>query len=284
MARHAISVDLEDWFQTTVDPHADLPAGFERNMEKLLSNLAAHGVHGTFFVLGITAEKAPHAIKAVADAGHEVQSHGYGHRAVSSMTADEFREDLLRAKGLVEDITGHEVFGFRAPDFSIDERTPWAFDVLAETGHRYDSSIFPIKTSRYGVDGYPPEPRIVTTDRGNRLVEAPVACFNWLGRRRPVAGGGYFRLLPYWVIRKAWRQIDSLGRPGIIYVHPSEFDPNELKAYRDSISWKVRLHQSIGRRGLVRKVDRLLGEFEFGSIAEAIAPLLDELKKQAATR
>ncbi|MHC4981655.1 MAG: polysaccharide deacetylase family protein [Planctomycetota bacterium] len=279
MTRHAISVDLEDWYQTTVDPDADLPAGFQRNIEKLLSILAARNTRGTFFVLGITAKKAPDLIKAIADAGHEMQSHGYSHRSVFDLTEQQFREDLTRAKGLVEDITGREVFGFRAPDFSIDGRTLWAFDVLVETGHRYDSSIFPVKTSRYGIDGYPPEPRIVTTPSGRRLVEAPVACFDCLGKRRPVAGGGYFRLWPYFVIRKAWRQLERARRPGIFYVHPSEFDPHELKAYRDSVPWMVRLHQSLGRRGLVRKIDRLLGDFDFGSVAEAIGPLLSELEK-----
>ena len=180
---------------------------------------------------------------------------------------------------MLEDQTGREIIGFRAPDFSIDERTPWAMDVLAETGHRYDSSVFPIKMSRYGMDGYPPEPRIVTTGRGNRLVEAPVACFDWLGKRRPVGGGGYFRLLPYWVIRRAWRQLDRLGRPGIVYMHPYEYDPSEMKAYRGSVSLKQRIHQGLGRKGFSRKIDRLLLDFSFGPICQALEPLLKELDK-----
>jgi len=278
MTRHAISVDLEDWYQTTVDPHADLTERFERNVEKILGVLAAHDVRATFFVLGITAEKAPQVIKAIAAAGHEMQSHGYGHQAVFDLTKDQFRQDLIRAKGLVEDMTGQEVFGYRAPDFSIDERTPWAYDVLAETGHRYDSSIFPIKMRRYGVAGYPPEPRIVRTAGGRRLVEAPVACFDWLGIRCPIGGGGYFRLWPYMVIRKAWRQLERLDRPGIVYMHPAEFDPDELNAYRDLVSWKFRLHQGLGRKGFARKIDRLLGEFDFGPIGKLLAPLLAELE------
>lgn len=278
MTRHAISVDLEDVYQILFDPNADLAKRFERTIEKILGILAAHDVRATFFVLGMVAKKAPHVIKAIAAAGHEMQSHGYSHQAVFSLAEQEFRQDLTRAKDMVEDITGQEVFAYRAPDFSIDERTPWAYDVLVETGHRYDSSIFPIKMRRYGIDGYPPEPRIVRTTQGRCLVEAPVACFDWLGKRCPIGGGGYFRLWPYWVIRKAWRQLDRLGRPGIVYMHPAEFDPDELNAYRDLVSWKFRLHQGLGRKGFARKVDRLLGEFDFGPIGKLVAPLLAELE------
>lgn len=277
MVLHAISVDVEDWYQSTIDPEAELSDRFERSTAKVLEAFAAAGVRATFFVLGLAAEKAPRVARSIADAGHEVQSHGYGHVEVFKLSEGEFRQDLLRAKGMLEDQTGREIIGFRAPDFSIDERTPWAMDVLAETGHRYDSSVFPIKMSRYGMDGYPPEPRIVTTGRGNRLVEAPVACFDWLGKRRPVGGGGYFRLWPYWVIRKAWRQLERAGRPGIVYMHPYEYDPSEMSAYKDKVSLKSRLHQGLGRKGFAGKIDRLLRDYTFGPIRDVIAPLLEEL-------
>jgi polysaccharide deacetylase family protein (PEP-CTERM system associated) len=277
MVRHAITVDVEDWYQSTIDPCAELSDRFVASTRRLLDAFAASGTRGTFFVLGLAAEKAPALVKEIAAAGHEVQSHGYGHLEVFRITEEEFRRDVARAKAMLEDLTGREVFGYRAPCFSIDERTPWAHDVLAETGHRYSSSIFPIKMSRYGVDGYPPEPRIIQTPGGRRIVEAPVACFDWLGKRRPVGGGGYFRLLPYWVLRKAWRQLDRLGRPGVVYMHPYEYDPGEMGEYRKSVSLKQRLHQSIGRKGFPGKVDRLLAEFRFGAIDEVIAPLLEQL-------
>ncbi|KPK49350.1 MAG: hypothetical protein AMK72_04770 [Planctomycetes bacterium SM23_25] len=276
--RHAISVDVEDWYQSTIDPRADLSDRFQRSTTKVLETLAGHHVTGTFFVLGLAAEKAPHVIRRIAEAGHEVQSHGYGHRLNYDLAKEDFREDLVRAKGLIEDLISREVYAYRAPCFTIDQRNLWALDVLAETGHRYDSSIFPLKTSRYGIDGYPPEPRVIETPRGHRLVEAPVACFHWLGRRWPVGGGGYFRLWPYRVIRKAWRQLEAIGRPGIVYMHPYEYDPVEMGAYRANVPLKQRLHQGIGRKGFPRKIDRLLAEFRFGTMAEVLAPLLETLR------
>jgi polysaccharide deacetylase family protein (PEP-CTERM system associated) len=278
MARHAISIDTEDWYQSLINVDGPPSEHFAGNVRKILDILAAREVRGTFFLLGLACRHAPQTVKAIADAGHEIQSHGFGHRDVDTMSADEFREDLLEAKKLVEDLTGKEVFGYRAPNFSINETTPWAHDVLLETGHRYDSSIFPVKMRRYGQDGYPPEPRIIETRGGGRIVEAPVACFDWLGKRRPIGGGGYFRLWPYRMIRKAWRQLDRLGRPGVVYMHPSEFNPTEMSGYRDEVPWKVRFHQGLWRGRFAHKVDRLLGEFDFGSMEELLAPLLAELR------
>jgi polysaccharide deacetylase family protein (PEP-CTERM system associated) len=278
-AKHAVSIDVEDWYQSTVDESAPLSDRFVGSTRRVLDALASHGVKATFFVLGMAAEKSPEIVRAIAEAGHEIQSHGYSHVEVFKMTEAEFREDLRRSKGLLENLLGTEIYGFRAPSFSIDERTPWALDVLAETGHRYDSSIFPIKMARYGIDGYPPEPRIVTTPRGHRLVEAPIACVDWMGKRWPVGGGGYFRLWPYWVIRKAWRQMESHHRPGILYFHPYEYDPSEMSSYGSTIPLRVRLHQGLGRSGFPGKVDRLLTEFQVGSLQELLADLLKEVAR-----
>ncbi len=272
--RHAISIDVEDWYQSTCDTDAPIGDSFEANTRKVLDALAARDVRGTFFVLGLAAEKAPHVVKAIAEAGHEIQSHGYGHRLNYELDAAALRADLERNKKLLEDMVGREVFGYRSPSFSIDERNLWALDVIAETGHRYDSSIFPLKKARYGIAGYPPEPHIVQTPGGGTLVEAPVACFDWLGRRIPVGGGGYFRLWPWWVIRKAWRQLERVGRPGIVYLHPYEYNPGELAAYKDTVTLTGRLHQGLGRKGFPGKVDRLLAQFDFGPIEDVIA---DEL-------
>ncbi len=169
---------------------------------------------------------------------------------------------------------GCEVYAYRAPCFTIDQRNMWVLDILAQTGHRYDSSIFPVKTSHYGIDGYPPEPRIVTTPSGLKIVEAPVSCFQLLGRRLPVGGGGYFRLWPYWLIRTAWRQFEGLSRPGIVYMHPYEYDPVEIDACKHIVSWKARLHQGLGRKGFPKKIDRLLREFRFTTMRQVLAGLL----------
>jgi polysaccharide deacetylase family protein (PEP-CTERM system associated) len=271
---HVISVDVEDWYQTTIDVHAPLSRRFENSTRMVIEAFAEVDIKATFFVLGLAAEQAPHVVKAIDEAGHEVQSHGYGHELLSDITEEHFRQDLLKSKGLLEDLIGKEVFGYRAPSFSIDERTLWALDVLAETGYRYDSSIFPIKMSRYGMAGYPPELRIVKTPRGHRIIEAPIACFDWLGKRRPVGGGGYFRMWPYWVIRKAFRQMSRLGRAGIVYMHPYEYDTTELSQFKSTVSLKQRLHQGIGRKGFPRKVRKLIRDFPIGPFREVLADLL----------
>ena len=275
---HALSIDVEDWYRSAIDPNAELSDRFEYNTMTVLENLAKHDVKGTFFVLGMAAEKAPHVIKAIATAGHEVQNHGFAHRSNFVLDENAFREDILKAKKLIENIIGAEVYGYRAPFFSVDERNLWVLDVLAETGHRYDSSIFPLKTKRYGIQDYPLEPRIIETPRGHRLVEAPVACFHWMGRRIPVGGGGYFRLWPYRVIRYAWRQLTRVDRPGIIYMHPYEYDPSEMSAYKKSVPWKRRFHQGLGRKAFPRKIDRLLTEFTFGRMRDILHDLLIEVE------
>ncbi|MBM4017300.1 MAG: DUF3473 domain-containing protein [Planctomycetes bacterium] len=277
---HAITVDVEDWYQSTIDARAGLSDRFRTSTRLVLEAMAARNVKGTFFVLGLAAEKAPDAVRDIAAAGHEVQSHGYGHLEVFNLSEEEFRQDVLRAKGLLEDLLGAPVCGFRAPSFSIDERTPWALDALAETGHRYDSSIFPIKMARYGIGGYPPEPRVVTTARGRRIVEAPIACFDCLGGRRPVGGGGYFRLWPYAVIRRAFRQMDRDGRPGVIYFHPYEYDAAEMAVYRGKVPLAMRLHQGLGRRGFARKVNRLMTDFQVGPLRDVLADLLRQVDQQ----
>ena len=277
MTTHALSIDVEDWFQSVIDVRAPISERFEASTRKIIDVCARFNVRATFFVLGLAAEKAGHVVKAIADAGHEIQSHGYGHEFVYQQTPDQFREDITRAKALLEDLIGKEVYAYRAPCFSIDERNLWALDVLAETGHRYDSSIFPLKTSRYGIDGYPREARIITTPAGHRLVEAPVASFTFMGKRLPAGGGGYFRLLPYFVIRYAFRQLDRAGIPGIVYTHPYEYDPIEMSVLKEHVPWKRRLNQGIGRAGFPRKIDALLGEFSFTAMDEVLAPLLEKL-------
>lgn len=285
--RHALSVDMEDWYQAAISHGGggDPSEMFERNVDCVLEALAGHGVRATFFVLGMGAEKAGHLVRRVADAGHEIQNHGFGHKSNFILDAKAFREDLLRGKKLLEDLTGREVYGYRSPYFSIDERNLWALDVLRETGHRYDSSIFPMRRTcivdigadTYGIDAFPPEPHVLPTPGGGKILEAPVACVDWLGRRWPIGGGGYFRLWPFAVIRLFWRQFEKQGRRGVVYMHPYEYDPTEIQADRVKVSWKDRLHQGLGRKRFPRKIDRLLKCFEFGAIEDAFSDLLAEV-------
>lgn len=275
--KHAITIDVEDWYQSTVDPNVPLSDRFVASTEKVLEVLAQRQVRGTFFVLGLAAEKAPRVIRRIAQGGHEVQSHGYGHVEVFKLTEGQFRNDLTRAKAILEDRLGGEIFGYRAPSFSVDHRTPWAWDVLAETGHRYDSSVFPMRMRRYGIKGHPLGPQIVTTRSGRPIVEAPVACFHVLGRRLPCAGGGYARLLPKPLLRAAWRQVQRQGRPGVFYMHPYEYDPTEMSAHSSSVSWKTRLVQGLGRKGFAAKVNMLLDKFCFTTLGDVLEPWLKEL-------
>lgn len=248
---------------------------FCHNTRLLLEHFAARNVRGTFFVLGLAAEKAPELVREIAAAGHEIQSHGYGHRLIHTMTAAQFREDVRRAKRVVEDLTGSPVVGYRAPAFSITQDTLWALDVLCDCGFEYDASIFPVKMRRYGIDGAIRRPHRVRTLSGATILELPVASASLLGRTLPVGGGGYFRLFPYVVLRRAIRQINNSGHSGFVYMHPYEYNPDELRQLPVNMPLALRLHQSTGRRGFRRKVDRLLADFSFAPIRDVLASLSD---------
>lgn len=265
---NAISVDVEDWLQSTIDPALPLTDRFPVSTRAVLEAFARHGVYGTFFVLGLAAEKAPELVREIRQAGHEVQSHGYGHEFVYALKPEQFRQDLDRSKKLLEDIVGAPITGYRAPAFSITRANLWALDVLVECGYTYDSSVFPVRTERYGIDGAPWYPHRLRTPSGYELAELPVATYRCCGRRLPVGGGGYFRLFPYAVIRRSVRQLNRAGHSATIYMHPYEYDPVEFAQLEYPVSWRMRLHQGLGRRGFGRKVDHLLAEFPFGTMGE----------------
>ncbi len=275
MPLNAISVDVEDWLQSTIDPTLPLTDRFPHSTRAVLEAFGAHGVKGTFFILGLAAEKAPDLVREIQQAGHEIQSHGYGHRLVHTITPEEFREDLRRSKKLLEDITGQPITGYRAPAFTITLRNLWALDALVECGYTYDSSIFPLKTSRYGIEGAPWFPHRLKTPGGGELLELPVASCRWARRRIPIGGGGYFRLFPYAVLRRGFRQINRAGHPLVIYMHPYEYDPIEFKELGYPVPWKQRFHQGLGRRRFPRIIDRMLSDFPFGSMQEVIDSLGD---------
>jgi polysaccharide deacetylase family protein (PEP-CTERM system associated) len=272
---NGISVDVEDWLQSTIDPYLPLTPLFYKNTQKVLEAFAARGVRGTFFVLGLAAEMAPGMVREIQAAGHEVQSHGYGHELVFTQTPEQFRADLERAKKLLEDLTGHEIYAYRAPAFSITRRNLWALDVLVETGHRYDSSIFPVAIKRYGVAGVPIGPHVARTPSGYDLLELPVSAWAVAGRRVPVGGGGYFRLFPYFLLRRGVQQLNRQGQPATIYMHPYEYNPIEFNQIDYPVEWKTRLHQGLGRRSFPGKVDRLVTEFRFGAMQDSIDQLGD---------
>ncbi len=267
---NAMSVDVEDWLQSTIDPKLPLTDRFHTNTRRVLEAFARRNVRGTFFVLGLAAEQAPEMVREIQAAGHEIQSHGYGHELVTTITPDHFRADVERSKKLLEDITGQEIYAYRAPAFSITRQTRWALDVLVELGFRYDSSVFPIPMKRYGIDGAPHFPHRLKTPGGHEIMEVPVASWKVAGRRLPTGGGGYFRLFPYTLLRRGVRQLNAEGHGATIYMHPYEFDPNELNEIDYPLTWKTRLHQGLGRAGFAGKVDRMLREFRFGTMQDII--------------
>lgn len=262
MAKLVISVDVEDWAQSTWDHSLEISARAQRNTELVLDILGNHGKTVTMFVLGKFAEQFPSTVRRIAEEGHEVGSHGYGHIEVFSQTPEEFRQDAVRAKQYLEDLIGRPVLGYRAPDFSIVRKTIWALDVLAELGFQYDSSIYPIRSKRYGIHDWPMKPTRVRLSSGRSIVELPVSTLGVLGRRWPIAGGGYHRLLPWPVIRAAITRTVRAGSPFISYCHPYEFDAAEFAVLKAEIPLLTRLHQGIGRAGFQAKFERMLGGFE----------------------
>ncbi|MBN1882536.1 MAG: DUF3473 domain-containing protein [Deltaproteobacteria bacterium] len=222
--RLGVSIDVEDWYMGL-----DLPGTSWDNREKrlrmgldqILSILEERRVRGTFFILGAVAEMHPEAVRAIADAGHEIASHGYSHTMVYRLSPDDFRSEVVRTDRLLANITGTKPVGFRAPYFSITDKSIWALDILAENGYRYDASIYPGYNYRYGIPG---SPDTIHRLPESGLVEIPVSVMEIMGRRIGI-GGAYFRLLPFWMTLRGIRRRDAADKGSILYLHPWEFDP-----------------------------------------------------------
>ena len=256
------TVDVEDWAQSTLDTEIPISDRAGPNMEHVLDVLAEENAKATCFILGKFAEKFPACVKRIAAEGHEVASHGYGHVDVFRLSPAEFREDIRRSKGQLEALTGVPVKGYRAPDFSIVKESLWALDILAEEGFAYDASINPAVLARFGVPDFPAQPVNLRLRDGRSLVELPVATLKLFGRRLPVAGGGYHRLLPFPLIRWVIEKTVLAGEAFVAYCHPYEFDPDEFAHLGYALPLKTRLHQGLGRRGFEGKFRQMLNEFE----------------------
>lgn len=220
---------------------------------------------------GMVAERFPRLVATILAEGHEVQSHGHSHRPLSQMDAQAVREELRRGKAAVEDAAGIEVNAFRAQDFSIGEQNLWALDIVAEMGFAIDSSLFPVRMRRYGIRDIELAPHYRRLEAGRTILEAPVAVLDFGRVRVPVAGGGYFRLLPAEVLRRGLAAIVRRGRPAIIYCHPYEFNDGELAAYRTVAPTSYRLQQRLGRRAFPRRFRRLFSTLPFGRFDEVLA-------------
>jgi polysaccharide deacetylase family protein (PEP-CTERM system associated) len=256
----AISVDVEDWPQSTWDRSLPITERAAVNTRKLLSLLREIDVHATMFVLGKFAEKFPDVVREIQAQGHEVASHGYGHIEIFRQSRSEFADDVLRSKELLEHIIGEPVRGYRAPDFSITLNTSWALDALAKAGFEYDSSIFPIQHARYGFPNWPVFPVRVSVGGQKSITEFPIATFRCLRRNWPVGGGGYHRLLPGAMARYLAKSVmESI--PFVFYCHPYELDALELEQLSVQIPWAIRLHQGLGRRSFTARLEAFLRRF-----------------------
>ncbi len=259
------SCDVEDWYQSSHDFSAAISDRVYRNVERCLELLEKKNVRGTFFVQGLVAEQRPEVVRLIDKSQHEIASHGYSHKPVYQMTKQQFKEEISKTNALIENITGKKIKGFRAPDFSIFNEMPFAFEVLEECGIEYDSSMFPIQMRRYGNPGcYPGIFKI----KGYNLVEFPVSIYYIWRFKIPVAGGGYIRLLPSMMLKKALRSLNAEGRPFIMYCHPYEFDPDEWSFILEKIPIYRKLHQGLGRKHFPRKIDKMINGNNFCSFEE----------------
>jgi polysaccharide deacetylase family protein (PEP-CTERM system associated) len=271
---NAMTIDVEDYFHVSVfdgvvprSRWSTLESRVCRNTDRVLAMLDEAEVSATFFVLGWVAERHPALVQRIAAAGHEIASHGYAHRLVYDQTRAAFRDDVSRAKTLLEDTTGVAVSGYRAPSYSITPRSLWAFDVLMEAGYQYDASIFPIHHDRYGIPVSARHPYWIERPAGS-LLEMPASTTRWCGTNLPVGGGGYFRILPYgwtrWGIERINRQE---GRAAVFYLHPWELDSDQPRLAAGLLS-RFRHYRNLHLTQT--RLRRLLQDFAFNTMASAI--------------
>ena len=282
-AKHSLSFDVEEHFQVSAFESPmrrrhweQFESRVESNTEKLLGLLDQGGVHATFFILGWVAERYPSLVRRIASAGHEVASHGYAHELITAQTPIAFREDIRKAKGILESILQQPVLGYRAPSFSITKDTMWAIQILVEEGYVYDSSIFPVVHDRYGVPSANPQLHQLSTPAG-LLWEVPPSTVKCLGVRLPVAGGGYFRLYPYVILRALLRKLEGEGSPLVMYMHPWEFDPDQPRM-EGSVLSRIRHYLNLAKTE--GRMQALLQDFSFAPIRR-VFPEIEQMQSSS---
>lgn len=272
----AFTVDVEDYFHVEafskdVAPQSwpSYPSRVVDNTTRLLGLLERYRVRGTFFVLGWVAEREPGLVREIAARGHEIACHSYWHRLIYRLTPEEFADDTKRAKDAIESASGRQVFGYRAPTFSITSRSLWALDVLARCGFTFDSSIFPIHHDNYGLAQSPRDPYAIRLpSAGGTIVEFPISTFRALGRDWPVAGGGYLRMLPMWYNRAGIERILGGARPLMVYVHPWEIDPDQPRI-RTRLRSRLRHYTNLG--SMQARLEHLLERYAFAPVSDVLA-------------
>lgn len=270
--RHALTIDVEEYFQVhafsgVIPPSSwgDYSSAVTENTHRILDLLDERRISATFFCLGWIAERNRELIKSIHARGHEIACHGYLHQIISNQDPATFREDVARAKGVLEDCTGESVVGYRAPTYSITSSTLWALGILEDLGFRYDSSIFPIYHDNYGI---PDAPRIPHRLDGSSMVEFPISTLKVGSVNLPVSGGGYFRLLPYFITRTALNHIQRQGEPFVFYIHPWELNPETPRVSQAPPLSRFRTYTGINHS--FARFRRLLQDFDFTTVREVL--------------
>jgi polysaccharide deacetylase family protein (PEP-CTERM system associated) len=265
--RNAMTVDVEDYFQVSAfaahiprESWESIPCRVERNIDRILTLLDERQAKATFFTLGWIAERYPAMVKRIVSNGHELASHGWAHQRVSDQKPQEFLDDIVRSKSLLEDISGQKILGYRAPSFSIGSNTLWALDLLEEAGYRYSSSIYPIQHDHYGM---PNAPRFAFYPKNNGgLLELPVTTVRLFKRNIPAGGGGYFRLWPYTFSHWLIQRINHLEKhSAIFYFHPWEIDYEQPR--QQGINAKTRFRHYFNLRHMEKRVKALTRDFSW---------------------
>lgn len=272
---NAMTVDVEDYFHASAFDRVVSRASWDAmesrvvaNTHRLLNLFNVNNVRGTFFVLGWVAERYPSLVKDIAAYGHELASHGYHHQLVYTLTPDQFREDVHRAKQTIEQIAGVAVSGYRAPSFSIVKQSLWALDVLIDEGYTYDASIFPIRHDRYGIADAPRHAHVIQRGAGS-IVEVPSSTVRVGGANYPIAGGGYLRLFPYAITKWGIGQVNNGDQqPVILYVHPWEVDPDQPRL---PASKATQLRHHVGMATTIEKLGKVVSDFAFAPVREVLA-------------
>ena len=278
---NALTFDVEDYFHVSafrsrvpIAAWGQHESRVERNTNKVLDILCTAGVRATFFVLGWVAERNPRVVKAIHQAGHEVSCHSYTHDMLTELNPEKFREDIRRSKAILEDLTGAQVLGYRAPSFTIVKDTMWALPILVEEGFYYDSSIFPIRHDRYGMRDANPLCHRLSTNTGF-LWEVPPTTVKLGPVRLPIAGGGYLRFFPYRILHRLLRHVERQGTPLVMYLHPWELDPDQPRISASRLS-RFRHYNNLDKTE--GRLIKLLRDFRFGPICEAIKPIAELVK------
>ena len=270
-----LTVDLEEWFVVEAlseyynsGQWDELSSTLERNCHQLLRLFDRKSVRATWFILGWCAERHPDLMRRIAYYGHEIACHSYRHQQVGRLSPEEFRADTLKAVEAITGATGIRPIGYRAPSWSLNDSVPWAFEMLAELGFEYDSSIFPIKHDLYGMPTGPRSLFRMQFNNGKFLYELPASTQRILGQNLPFGGGGYLRHSPYWYSRWMIRRLNRRGQPVVVYIHPWEIDPDPPQIPGLTPLQRIRMYGSTGL--LEHKLDRLLTEFEFTTMVDYI--------------